>query len=316
MDESLKGYKSLKDIIKCYEKKYVCINFLVGDRQLRLLHNCMLELDTMEDTHDKKISKHLVHRFDIWALGITLVIGGQYFKWNAGLSAGFGSYLIAMVLMGTSYCCLCLCVSEISSALPFAGGAYGLARCTLGFYLGYLIGCFETFEYIIYIAVSALGLGELVVAILPSFNHYQPIVWLIFYLSALLIHIIGGRIFWSFNRIMAVASITILLIYIFGSMSHVHFHEFSLLDNNKLFRGGIFEFVQIFPVTAWFYVGVEALNFACDDTINPRRDIPAGQISCILTLNVTAVLVLFMSCSQFPGIKNLRSDLNPLQPGE
>lgn len=26
--------------------------------------------------------------FDIWALGITIVIGGQYFAWNEGLSAG------------------------------------------------------------------------------------------------------------------------------------------------------------------------------------------------------------------------------------
>jgi amino acid transporter len=58
---------------------------------------------------------------DIWALGITIVIGGQYFNWNLGLSAGFGSYAMATLLIGTAYICLCFCTSELSSALPFAG---------------------------------------------------------------------------------------------------------------------------------------------------------------------------------------------------
>jgi amino acid permease len=58
---------------------------------------------------------------DVWALGITIVIGGQYFSWNAGLTAGFGSFAIAMSLTGCAYICLCLCVAELSGTLPFAG---------------------------------------------------------------------------------------------------------------------------------------------------------------------------------------------------
>ena len=58
---------------------------------------------------------------DIWALGITIVIGGQYFNWNTGLTAGFGSYATGIILIGTAYICLCFCTSELSSALPFAG---------------------------------------------------------------------------------------------------------------------------------------------------------------------------------------------------
>lgn len=81
---------------------------------------------------------------DIWALGITIVIGGQYFNWNAGLAAGFGSYAIATFLIGTAYVCLCLCTSELSSALPFAGKRYNqhammilgrltIENCSFGF---------------------------------------------------------------------------------------------------------------------------------------------------------------------------------------
>lgn len=59
--------------------------------------------------------------FDMWALGISIVIGGQYFAWNAGLKAGFGSLFIATVLVATAYASLVLCIAELSSALPFAG---------------------------------------------------------------------------------------------------------------------------------------------------------------------------------------------------
>lgn len=53
--------------------------------------------------------------------GLTIVIGGQYFAWNHGLTCGFGSYLIAMFLMGSGYLTLCLCLAEMTSAMPFAG---------------------------------------------------------------------------------------------------------------------------------------------------------------------------------------------------
>lgn len=58
---------------------------------------------------------------DIWALGITIVIGGQYFNWNRGLAAGFGTFCVATFLIGVAYICLCFCTSELASALPFAG---------------------------------------------------------------------------------------------------------------------------------------------------------------------------------------------------
>jgi len=89
-----------------------------------------------------------VKSWDIWALGITIVIGGQYFAWNAGLVAGFGSYAIATMMIASGYLCLMLCISEVTSALPFAGGSYGLARISLGFYPGFIIGCSEAFEYV------------------------------------------------------------------------------------------------------------------------------------------------------------------------
>ena len=83
-------------------------------------------LDVKGDDH---VDKNEVRRLrlttvDMWCLGITIVIGGQYFGWNESLQAGFGSTLIATFLMATAYICLVFCISELSSALPFAGDGY------------------------------------------------------------------------------------------------------------------------------------------------------------------------------------------------
>ena len=57
----------------------------------------------------------------LWALGISIALGGQYIGWNKALSAGFGSTLIATFLVASAYWCLVLSVSELSSAIPFGG---------------------------------------------------------------------------------------------------------------------------------------------------------------------------------------------------
>ena len=58
---------------------------------------------------------------DLWALALATSIGCHYLAWSTGLSAGFGSFMIATVLMATGFICMLLCLSELASAIPFAG---------------------------------------------------------------------------------------------------------------------------------------------------------------------------------------------------
>ena len=204
--------------------------------------------------------------FDIWVLGITVVIGGQYFSWNAGLAAGFGSYLISTVLMGMAYVCLCICNAEVASALPFAGGAYGMARVSLGLYAGFLIGCLEASEYIAYVASSCIVLSSLVCDTTGSSPSLIPLYSLIFFLVAVWIQVSGGRLFWRFNAVLGVISIGILLMYNFGSLYWANIANFSSPSTTgsyeyTYFVGGMRSFVTVTPLAAWWFVGVESLNF-------------------------------------------------------
>src|SRR5882724_13451246 len=79
---------------------------------------------------------------DIWALGVGVVITGEYFGWNLGLKDnGPVAMLVASLIVCLLYLTWVLALSELSVALPFAGGplAYGrrAADPSLGFVMGW-----------------------------------------------------------------------------------------------------------------------------------------------------------------------------------
>jgi amino acid transporter len=249
--------------------------------------------------------------FDIWALGLTIVIGGQYFSWNNGLSSGFGSFTLSTFLIGTAYICLCLCNAEISSSLPFAGGAYGLARVIFGLFPGFLIGCCEAVEYIVYVAASVITLCDMIASITRSTEEIALLYILLFYISALFIHIKGGPLFWRSNTVLAILSLLLLLIFCLGALPWANLaangpaESTSGSSGSEWFVGGFPMFVRAMPQAAWFYVGVESLNLGIGFVEEPRRVLPRGSMLCVLTLFFTSMFVLFVSAS-----------LPPLQEGD
>jgi ethanolamine permease len=271
------------------------------------------------------LNSHMITAFDVWMLGIAVVIGGQYFGWNIGLSCGFGSYAIATLLMGSAYSCLILCQSEIASGLPFAGGAYGLARVSLGYYLGFAVGCSEAIEYILYTSASTIALGQMILTVFDVNISFAPIVWLAFYVSATSIHIYGGINFWYFTYFLSIVSILILVMYCLGALAFVDFSQYAgyvaaadddtVISQSKYFIGGGKGFMTALMNAAWFYVGVESLPFVSDVTIEPKKNMPRGSLSCMTTLAITSILVLFICCSLPAGDSSTATSAFPLNKG-
>ena len=238
-------------------------------------------------------------------VGITIVIGGQYFSWNEGLAAGFGSELLSVFFIGTAYICLCLCNAELTSSLPFAGGAYGLARLTLGLFPGFLIGCCEAMEYVIYCASSTILLSQMLSAASGTPDFMIPIYSLLVYVVACGILITGGSIFWQISSIVGIISLLILLIFCLGSMPYMNFAQNapspgttgSLDFESAYFIGGLNGFMKVLPLAAWFFVGVESLNLTASIVVTPKTTIPRGSLACVLTLFICSILVVFVTAS-------------------
>src|SRR5437868_4533266 len=70
---------------------------------------------------------------DIWALGVGVVITGEYFGWNFALKDnGPIAVLIASLIVCLLYLTWVLALSELSVAMPFAGGPLAYGRRAVG----------------------------------------------------------------------------------------------------------------------------------------------------------------------------------------
>src|SRR5213076_1166750 len=69
----------------------------------------------------------------VWALGVGVVITGEYFGWNQGLKEGGPvGMLLASLFVCVLYLMWVLALSELSVAMPFAGGPLAYGRRAVG----------------------------------------------------------------------------------------------------------------------------------------------------------------------------------------
>eukprot|EP00981_Chlorochromonas_danica_P001536 scaffold334_cov173-Ochromonas_danica.AAC.12 len=228
-------------------------------------------------------SKKLVASFyDIYLLGITIVVAGQLCVWNTGLQIGFWEYFIGLILTSIGHICLTFCLAEMASFLSFAGGSYGYVRCTMGSTMGYLAGFFESVEYTLYHAIAVAQFADLFPAMTGIDKAYSPIIWLVFYSIALPFSIQGG--------------------------SNLPKYATGMV-------GGGMDFMKYYSSTLWFYVGVEALTLTCDEIKDASKHVPKAIVALVFTMFATGILVFFITSSVSPGPSDLVNEWSPLNPG-
>jgi ethanolamine permease len=76
--------------------------------------------------------------------------------------------------------------------------------------------------------------------------------------------------------------------------------------------GGI---LAALPFAIWFYLAIEELPLAAEESMDPKRDIPRGTLLGLLTLIVAAFLVLFLNTGIAPGAEGIRTSGEPLLEG-
>jgi ethanolamine permease len=81
---------------------------------------------------------HVTH---VWALGVGVVITGEYFGWNFGLPIGGPvGVLVASLIVCVLYLAWVLALSELAVAMPFAGGPLAFGRRAVGKWFGFVMG--------------------------------------------------------------------------------------------------------------------------------------------------------------------------------
>jgi ethanolamine permease len=258
--------------------------------------------------------------WSLWALGVGAVISGEFYGWNFGLgTGGFGGLAIAGVLMAIMYYGLVYSIAEMSPALPHTGGAYSFARSAMGPWGGFLTGLAENAEYVITPAVvvgaMALLMQEIVGGLFDvtgdPFWNSLPFWALIFYVIFVGINIVGIEATMRFTVTITLLSLAVLAFFILAAIFSGKL-DFNLWTNQakdgSLIPGGggpmlpfgISGIFKSLPFAIWFFLAIEEVPLAAEESMDPRRDVPKGSVWGMHTLLIAAILVLIFN-SALPG---------------
>jgi ethanolamine permease len=261
------------------------------------------------DYFEKRKLKRSAGVWGLWGLGIAAVISGDFSGWNVGLATtGWGPLLIATLIITVMFFTMIFSIGEMSAAMPHTGGAYSFARAGMGPWGGFVTGLAETVEYVVTTAVvvwfsgvyadSALGLligaeGE----VLPNY-----VWWVILYIVFIALNSAGAAIGFRFALIVAIISISVIAFFAIAALVTGSVDFSRLLDlapeggeAGQFFPFGVAGILFALPFAIWFFLGIEELPLAAEESHNPKKDIPKAGVLGVITLAALALVVLFIN---------------------
>src|SRR6187551_1426692 len=85
--------------------------------------------------------KKVLKPIHLWAIAVGLVISGEYFGWNYGWKdAGTIGFLITTGIVTVMYITFIFSFTELTAAIPNAGGAFAYAYRAMGPFGGLIAG--------------------------------------------------------------------------------------------------------------------------------------------------------------------------------
>jgi ethanolamine permease len=252
-------------------------------------------------------------------LGIGYVISGDYSGWNFGLAeGGFGGLAIAAVVIAGMYLALVLGMAELSSALPAAGGGYTFARRALGPWGGFATGTAILIEYSIAPAAIATFIGAYVesLGLFGITNGWW--IYLVAFAVFIGIHLAGvGE---ALKVMFVITALALVGLVVFAVAAVGHF-DLANLTNIAVEDGaagassflphGYLGIWAAIPFAIWFFLAVEGVPLAAEETANPERNVPRGIIAAITVLLVTCAMVLVLATGA-GGAELMSASGNPL----
>ncbi|MGA4843029.1 ethanolamine permease [Streptomyces sp. G45] len=252
-------------------------------------------------------------------LGVAYVVSGDYSGWNSGLKeGGFGGLAIAMALMGLMYTCMVFSLAELSSVLPTAGGGYGFARRALGPLGGFLTGTAILIEYVLAPAAISIFIGDYVESLgLFGLESGWP-VYLACFTLFIGIHLWGVGEALRFSFAVTGIAVAALLVFAVGALREF---DGSRLNDIPVDHGafganswlplGILGIWAAFPFGMWFFLGVEGVPLAAEETKDPARTLPRA-IRWSMGILVALALLTFLAAAGARGSAAIQATGNPL----
>lgn len=254
----------------------------------------------------------------LWSYGVGIVISGVFAGWNSGLTAGgFWGMTIATFLVAIMYICLTYSLAEMSAMLPHTGGPYSFTRNAFGPLWGYICGVAMMIENVFVPVVAVIAVTSYLKPLIPDVSPY--LVWLVIYGIFTAINIWGME--QTFNLGLSITFVAIIILLI-SYLFILAFGEFNiaLLFNVPADPGqsatwlpkGIPGIFAAIPYAIWFYLAIEQLPLAAEETHDASYRIPRSLIAAMLTLIVLSVCTLVLNSGVGGGAVAIGQSSAPL----
>lgn len=257
----------------------------------------------------------------LWSLGVGAVISGDFFGWNFGLAAGgFWGLFIATFLMALMYICMVYSIAELSAALPHAGGFYSFTRNAFGPFLGLICGVALTIEYVLSPAVSLVGISSYLQPLIPTVPVY--LLWLLACVIFVGINIRSVELTLNVGFLVTLVAIMVLVIFYLSILIAGIFIPELLFtvppdigqSATWLPKGWQGVFAAI-PYAIWFYLAIEQLPLAAEETRDVAGDMPKALTFGMFTLVALSLFTLVLNSAVGGGAAAIGQSNVPLAAG-
>ncbi|WP_147534366.1 ethanolamine permease [Bacillus marasmi] len=263
----------------------------------------------MKDNQNQELKKALTP-LHLWAIGVGIVISGNYFGWNFGLAeSGYVGMLIAVGFMAIMYTFMTFGISELSTALPYAGGPYSFARRAMGPFVGFITGIGVILQYMIAAPVVVIGIGAYINFLFPSISPVLAAAFM--YIFFMVIHIIGVKEYATLETVLVVIALGLLVLMYFVGLPQVDTSRLFGDGETSLIPGGFTGIWASLPFAMWLFLAIEMLPMLSEECRDPKKDMPKGILSGITTLVIISVLTTTVAIG-LGGIEMMSTASDPL----
>lgn len=233
----------------------------------------------------------------LWGIAVGLVISGEYFGWSYGWGvAGTLGFLVTALLVATMYTCFIFSFTELTTAIPHAGGPFAYSRRAFGERGGLIAGLATLIEFVFAPPAIAMAIGAYLNVQFPGLDPKLAAVGA--YIIFMGLNIVGVSIAATFELVVTILAVVELLVFMGVVAPGFSFSNFVLngwAGSNEFSLGAVSGIFAAIPFAIWFFLAIEGAAMAAEEAKDPQRTIPRAYISGILTLVLLALGVMIFA---------------------
>jgi len=260
---------------------------------------------TMTASAPQKISlSRVLGPGHVWALGVGIVLVGEYTGWN--FSADKGGSLAALLvcwIIGLLYTSVAMIDSEVTSTIAAAGGQYAQAKHIVGPLMAFNVALYMVFAYTMLEVSDAILVGDTIVAKANTDGLTHNAFLAVTIVSLAWLNYRGVLATLNFNFIItALAYVAIIILFLSvspWSQGAVLKLGEMVTPANSLPYGWI-GVIASFHFGIWYFLGIEGTTQAAEEVRSPARALPYGTMAGMITLLIAGAMTWYVCASLMP----------------